>query len=174
MLKRSFLNQLQRIDDEERLEKEPFPHFLRRVKPLLPSFPVQVIEDWVYRHCEALYDYAWLDFDHFEFRLESWPTDRVIADVQTWNEDTLRAWENLINNGYPRKLESFMLSHGTWPVPIVVIDQPRKIPRKTARRVFREPYQLLEGHHRLAYLRTLAREDRAAPEHALWVASWRP
>lgn len=172
MLNRTFLKQLQRRDDEEALEKEAFDAYLARVQPLLPTFPSEVIRDWVYRHCEALYDYAWLDFHRFNFRNEMWSTERVVAEVQTWNEATVKGWERLIYDGHPRALESFMLEKGTWPVPITVIEEPKSIPRRQARRLFREPYQLLEGHHRLAYLRALARDNRTASTHRIWIARW--
>lgn len=171
MLSRRFLAQLQRLDNEEELEKEPFEQYLARVRPLLPRFPEEVIRDWVYRHCQDLYGYDWLDFDRFAFRRETWATERVIRDVQTWNEETVAAWEHLIDDGEPRRLESYMLAEGTWPVPISVIDSPHAIPRRRAR-FFKGPFQLLEGHHRLAHLRTLARTGRARAEHAIWIAEW--
>lgn len=172
MLSRRFLANLQRVDNEKELEWESFDRYLARVHPLLPTFPEEVIRDWVYRHCEELYRYDWLDFDRFVFRRENWPTQKVIQEVQTWNEGTVAAWEPLIDDGHPRRLETFMLTEGTWPVPISVIENPRAIPRPRARH-FKEPFQLLEGHHRLAYLRTLAKTARAYPSHNIWIATWR-
>ena len=172
MMKRSFIALLQRVEDEDELEREPFEQYAARVRPLLPTYPDEVLRQWSYDNPRTMYRYAWLNFERFIFREETWSSERIVRDVQTWNEDAVRALEPVIlSPGNPSRLERYMLEHRTWPVPIIAITNPRQIRRKHAR-CFREPFQLLEGHHRLAYLRALFRQGMAMAEHRIWLATW--
>ena len=59
-------------------------------------------------------------------------------------------------------LASNMRTTGTWPTPIIVLDNEPSL-NPTYHRL-----QLIEGHTRLGYLRTLVEQGTAQPVHAVW------
>ena len=63
-----------------------------------------------------------------------------------------------------------MQENGTWPVPPIVLNYERDL-YATNGRVLRAPYNLLEGHHRLGYLKNLAEQgDYILDQHKIWLA----
>ncbi|MNH35931.1 hypothetical protein D3C79_966740 [compost metagenome] len=62
-----------------------------------------------------------------------------------------------------------MLSRGTWSEPIIVL-APAADACYPDGRPLPQPYCLLEGHHRLGYLRSMAEDGLALSDrHQLWV-----
>jgi len=90
------------------------------------------------------------------------------------NEHDMGHWEKELRE-FPevqqKRLGAFMINNGTWPSPPLVLDNAQGLRRPSGQSLSR--YHLLEGHHRLAFLRGLAADQRwqAAPTHAIWLVT---
>jgi hypothetical protein len=100
----------------------------------------------------------------------------TIGHVGTWPE-TLKYWGDDLFEGSSRRatwLGRTMLEMGTTPAPIVVArDAGRYTHPREANAPFQEPYQLIEGHMRLAYLQSMIRHEhpQLRPYHEVFVAT---
>ncbi len=156
---------------------EPFADYLGRVKHLVPSWPAEVIEQWIYRHYpDMVDDYGWLLTEcRCEFRLRAVDTSTVFSSVST--HKIASAVDSL---GYqivaslttgPTWLQQFMLDYRTWPVPIIVLENHAHLTGPQGE-PYGSPYHLLEGHLRLAYFRALHRSGYPLqPTHDVWFAT---
>ena len=155
---------------------EAFEVYRHRVNGLLPSWPDCPLRNWLYRHyAYAVSDYGWLRFDKMSFELVSWPGELIRRDVRTHKLDLVdRLGTRILSNSPSMRswLQSFVLDHGTWPAPIIVLANTRAL-RSPRGEVYGQPYHLLEGHLRLGYLRTLLRANSVAlvNSHAVWIVT---
>lgn len=159
---------------------EPFEEYIKRWPRELESFPRDLIETWVHRH--------WLEFgDHWmvngalkwSYELRTFSNDDVLRILTFENMlKTMDYWgDELFRNRLRREtwLAKFMLEHGTTPSPILVFEgganriHPRGLPGEK----MLEPFQLIEGHMRTAYLRGMIRHSHPMLKsaHQVWVAS---
>lgn len=155
---------------------EEFDLFAPRVAPLLPHFPPEVLEDWIYRHHgDAVRTYGWLDLRRLRFEKQTWPTERIVSQVRSRIENTVGGWAQVFaddgREGHIHRrsrLGAFMLTQGTWPVAPIVLAGTSEIAAPSG--VTLHPCHLVEGHHRLAYLRGLARMSglEPQPQHEVW------
>ena len=149
--------------------------FVKRMRStVLPSWPEEVLREWLYRHRGFLFRYAHLAFPRFRFSRETWPLDRV-PGREAFREgefcDSFSNVEERATNPYDW-LALFMLERGTWNTPIVVLSNERGEHRdEWDEAPLRAPYQLLEGHRRLSFLVGLRRLRRALPHHEVFVVS---
>lgn len=151
----------------DRWDPEPWPQYRRRAKSLLPNFPELAIEQWLYRHYDcAVNDYGWLNLPLLTFCQETWPTDRVLAEVNEWEgHGLIEKMTRLLRTDSEQQqhwLGVRMIGTGTWPVPIMIIRNSCGLKRPDGLRLW-SPYHLMEGHHRLGYLRALVEDDRWQP-----------
>lgn len=156
---------------------EEFDDFARHVMPLLPHFPPEVLEDWIYRHHgDAVRTYGWLDFRRLRFEKQSWSTERIVSQIRSRIEDTVEGWARVFaegsragHNHRKSRLGAIMVAQGTWPVAPLVF--PDTSMMEVPSGVVLQPCHLVEGHHRLAYLRALARMPsfEPQPQHEVWV-----
>ena len=123
--------------------------------------------------------YGWLDYRSFEFRSEQWTTQQIVDTVRSGNEPAVESWKNglLITGRRSHRslpLAQHMINHGTWPVPPLVFDNRDQLAEPDGNLLSR--YRLLEGHHRLGYLRAMHESAEFSPslEHKLWLATGRP
>ncbi|CAM2161464.1 hypothetical protein PSAC2689_100074 [Paraburkholderia sacchari] len=100
----------------------------------------------------------------------------TISHVGSWPE-TLRFWGDDLFEGMSRRstwLGRTMLAAGTTPAPMIVArDAGRYGHPREANLPFLEPYQLIEGHMRLAYLQGMIRHGhpQLLPLHEVIVAT---
>jgi hypothetical protein len=168
-----FMRQLEPRIDKHTDELEPLRTYCRRVRPLIPNFPVSVIVQWLYRHYSCVeFQYRWLDFDKLRFDKQLWPTEKIVSSVRAYEETVVENSRNVIF-AYPdrSRLENHMLRWGTWPRPIIVLDKAGVPPPRGPSLM--EPLHLLEGHRRTGYLRALHDHQMAKPVHQVWFATWR-
>lgn len=153
---------------------EPFEDYRERVKPLLPSWPLCPLEQWLYRHyADAVSEYGWLDFRRLHFIQEIWSCRRIFDDISTYKMKIAvdGLGYQITDNPRPMRswLQEYILREKTWPVPIIVLENPIRFvsPRGD---VLGQPYHLLEGHLRLGYFRRLFRRspDEVLPHHEIW------
>ena len=143
---------------------------------VLPNFPPNVLSQWLYRHREhALY--GELDYGTFIFDEEpqTWATEDIpiensgafeaVKNYAAWYDTYAGTW-------VCEWLCKYMGEHGTWPEPIIFIDNRSGVVRRAeAGTGVGVPYHLLEGHRRLGFFLALKRRNALAPAHKVWVAS---
>lgn len=152
---------------------ESFEVYRARVSPLLPGWPDEVLLQWLFQHFAVVVArYGWLDFGTLSFAREVWPVQRILSSVRAFNEAAVESWKTLLfadADFYDSPLGTFMIEHGTWPVAPVVIDNAACFGMPDGKAIHR--WELIEGHHRLAYLRALAERDQVQATHALWLVT---
>ncbi len=152
---------------------ETFSEYYDRINSLLPNFPKCVLQQWLFEHFTCATDrYAWLGFEKLSFRKECWSSEKILDDVKAWNELAVESWKSafITSPDYKRgRLVDFMRQNSTWPVPPLVLDNSTGLRMPNGSEIAR--WELIEGHHRLAYFRALCVEpDRTAPrKHCLWL-----
>ena len=164
-----------RPQNMDKIEKESFESALPRLKKHLPNFPECVLEQWVYRHFDQFYNNYWfLGFDKLVFDKMSFNFN----DIMEIKSKDLRGqdyWGDEFSNQEETRmmtyLAKFMRENKTWPKPIIVFDT-KSVSNKFGEK-FQEPFHLLEGHMRLAYMRALIRYKVAGvkPCHEVWVVT---
>lgn len=159
------------------MDCESFESYFARWPAEFSSIPHGVVEDWVYRHWHdfnshwaKLKPHQWL-FSKTEFN-----NDQILAvdHIGTWISELDAEGVEYVT-GFPRsrsRLAQYMLSSGTYPVPIIVAKNAGHVlhPRSN-REPMKQPYQLIEGHCRLACLRGMINANHAAlaPMHEVWL-----
>lgn len=157
---------------------EPFEDYLPRAQPLLPIFPPEVLEDWVYRHFQDAIDaWGWLGFSRLSFVRDTWPAAEILENVRATRQHLIDGWAwSLINNaGFRRTwLGRQMIETGTWPVAPIVLSNANRLFGPSGELLHR--FHLMEGHHRLAYLHALVQHPEWQPrsEHDLWLVTVSP
>jgi hypothetical protein len=146
---------------------EAFSSWWARVRQSLPNVPEDVAQQWIHRHWGQS-PYEWLPLRSLVFSEETWPLNRMLDTVAGRVGHEERHWGNA-----PLEIPSSWLGNsvsrlGTWPVRVVVFDN------SSAALPEFHPAQLLEGHTRLGYLRTLAQAGSAKATHDVWVARLAP
>lgn len=150
---------------------EPECSFVERMRTVLPNWPPELVREWLYGHQSDLPDYDGLDFERFDFRLESWPLHEmpgveVFSDPRIFegylDMDTCHDW-----------LASFMRRNGTWSNPILLFHDRGDLSSQPTflNQPLRSPFHLLDGQRRLAFLNALRRNRTAQSHHPVWRVS---
>jgi hypothetical protein len=166
--------ELLRIERAEPEEDESDEEYEARLSVCLPNFPTEVARDWLVRHGpNAFRFYGWLNYRHFSFTLARLPLE-FFDSVSSINDAAVKGWsEMILTEAHFRSynLGKFMIENGTWPVPPIVLDNENGLVSPSGPPVAR--YQLLEGHHRLAYVRGLQNDSAVSilPEHSCWLVT---
>lgn len=145
---------------------EPFEQYYRRWPAEYAHVPTPVVETWVYRHWREFQ--LWLPLQPFDWSYEvtRMRSDEIltVGHVRRWPE-ILRFWgDDLFDQPHRRTtwLGRTMLELGTTPAPIIIARAAGQHghPRE-GKANFREPYQLIEGHMRIAYLHAMIRRKHS-------------
>jgi hypothetical protein len=155
---------------------EPFEEYRERVGALLPNWPEGPLQDWLHRHYpDAVHTYGWLRFDRMAFLKETWTNEQIyrlvsshiMQDIEGMGANIYRFAER-----QKSRLMRYFLENGTWPVPIILLDNRADIADPWGKH-YGQPYHLLEGHLRLGYFRNMYRRDRPRLKeaHDLWIVS---
>ncbi|MFI5299741.1 MAG: hypothetical protein ACHREM_16770 [Polyangiales bacterium] len=143
---------------------------------LLPSWPEEVLIEWLHRHPNQIGHYSFLDFATFRFRLETWPRDAVPGGEAFGDPIYQRRWldfgSNLLTERVKRRgdwLARYMCEHGTWNTPIVLLRNDCASAMRPDDTYLGSPFHLLEGHRRLSFLNKLRVENLAGASHQVWV-----
>lgn len=156
-------------------EREDFQAYYKRISVLLPNFPEECLKQTMFQHgIHSLRLWGWLDPYSLSFREVLWSTEDVASQISSFNEPAVEDWKSQLSESRElskNKLGSYMITSGTWPVPPIVLDNVGAIAAPDGTSLTR--YHLLEGYHRLAYLRALHENEHWTPkaEHRLWLAS---
>lgn len=144
---------------------------------ILSNVPECVLANWLYRHWIALHkwgcyvDIKALRFTKKEYNLADVPG--LDAMCEGADEHYYHVLLDAIAGGdYSRDhfVYGYIREHGAWPCPPVLLDT--SLSQDTYWKTFKRPIEVLEGHHRLAYL--LALKEMGVPlqpTHTFWVAT---
>jgi hypothetical protein len=171
----SELQKLLRPDRCDNLnEIEPFDEYYSRVHPILPNWPECAVKNWLHRHFnDAFRDYGWLGFDQISFEQIGITRDEVYSLIGTFKLKRVDGWGEKIyscQGAMQSWLQKSMLDYGTWPVPIIVLENlfGKASPHGE---ILAQPLHLLEGHLRLGYFRNMYRREpeRLSKTHLAWI-----
>ena len=144
---------------------EPFSSYRLRWPSKYSRVPDTVIENWVHRHWRDFQRWLPLNPLEWQYEIRVMGNDEIMSvrHVGDWQK-TLDGWGDDLFEGRMRKttwLGRYILETGTTPAPIIVAANAGSWahPREHGRQMC-EPYQLVEGHLRLAYLRAMIRRDQ--------------
>lgn len=145
----------------------------------LSGIPKPVVEDWIYRHWICFKD-RWIALEPHKwiYKLAKLTSDEILAidHVLTWIPDLDAEGVEFVT-GAPRsksRLGQFMLTNGTFPVPIIVAENAGHVMCPCSGGEFMKvPLQLIEGHTRLACIRGMINSQHPTlkPEHEVWLVS---
>jgi|TARA_R110000764_G_scaffold168514_3_gene255894 hypothetical protein len=145
--------------------QENFIEYYERVissKFELGSFPKEVYEQWIHPHhknFDTLKNYSWIDYGLIEFEkvfwnIESIESVNVIERAQSYVN--LRASYNEFNEFCCKSEDlEYWKSCGTWRTPPIILDVNSLNDELPNWSELRKPYQLVEGHSRLGYLKSM-------------------
>lgn len=155
--------------------------YAARVGALLPNFPADVLIQWFHRHPNAIHRFSRLGLERLEFSEERWFGSEIPKAEAFENPgDYAMLQKGARHGGYKNEwLLEQMRVCGTWPCPPIFLANPKggevySLPygdhtgRDSVR--CRQPWHLLEGHHRLAYLPLVT----TGGIHRVWVARRTP
>lgn len=151
--------------------REPFDRWHARVREEIPHVPDCVAEHWLYRH-ESHTPYTWLPLSRLRFDLQTWDLARVRKIGEGIEPRWCPDWSDALGTDPIHRetwLGQYMLEHGTWPVPIIVLDNAPGICSPDDDPLAR--WHLIEGHMRSAYLDHLAKTQKAQSHHQVWVTT---
>lgn len=158
---------------------ESFEDYYARWPTELAAIPKAIIQDWVYRHWRDFKSHWISSAPHlWNYRLEPFSNAEILSidHVGNWIEDLDEEGVEYVTN-MPRSKARFaqhMLTNGTFPVPILVAEHAGHVihPRSHGE-YMKEPYQLIEGHCRLACIRGMIHSNHLnlLATHNVWVAT---
>jgi hypothetical protein len=142
--------------------------------------PKEVFEQWIHAHHSkphTLKHYAWIDMKEIVFSIREYIYEEilqfyVIKECREWVETCSKIPLKYIPSNFMENWER----NGTWEVPPVVLnvlDFKSNSPKWTE---LKNKIQLIEGHTRLGYLRSLFKAEAngkisLAKSHKFWVLS---
>ena len=153
-------------------EKEPFPEWWNRHKHRFPHLEERIVEQWIFRHGKNS-PFSFLDVLSMTWRLERWPTNRIITEVFSTDHMNADHDYRAFNQFGPNKTARPFEANGTWDYPIVVLETPNGITDYHLERPDVR-FLLIEGHLRRRYLNAKATRGEALPEHEVFVLSLPP
>lgn len=155
------------------VRREEFESYLRRVAPLLPNIPDEPLRDWLHENYEAVADdWGWLPMERLRFAPERWSIATLLRDVAVTHQNSVESWCRSFRRErdfQETNLGRFMIANGSWPTRPLILRVPA-----SERPAYVLTLHLIEGHHRLAYLRALRDDDRWAvnDQHEVWVVTF--
>ncbi|WP_299823655.1 hypothetical protein [uncultured Pontibacter sp.] len=143
---------------------EPFEEYYSRIKlkKEYAHIPEEVFRQWIHPHHRqphTIRNYSWLDFKNVEFELCEWPYEmlediNVIKDFQPLVFK--RGGYTTINDFYCTDIDKeYWKSYGTWRTPPIILEVAPLHSIKPLWSEMEPPYQLVEGHQRFGYLKSM-------------------
>lgn len=159
----------------------PFEEWWPKVKDAFPHVPEDVARYWLHEHWRHS-PFEYLPSVDYRFELQEWPAQQIteirsrLSNFQEGNPACQEQGEYLVEHfptGKPYKTAEYMLQHGEWPVPIIVLDNRDghmaadkvDVPWKA----LPVAYTLIEGHRRFPIGLHLLRTDRLKPTLKVWL-----
>ncbi len=152
---------------------EKFEDYYGRIK-LKPEFlhiPEIVFKQWLWAHHdkkESIANYGWLNYEDLEFKLCRW-TNKQLANIYVIESyrDYYKNRASYNDLSYFRCTDKDLKEwrkRGTWRTPPIILDVQsisEEIPNWCE---LVSPHQLVEGHSRLGYLKSMVTIDKLGKE----------
>ena len=160
----------------ERAVKTPFDEWWPKVQSHFPNVPKNVAKQWLHRHWGHS-PYCWLCSKNYRFTLVDWDSENlseIKSESCDWGYDgCLKHGEYLIND-CDFWLKNYMLKHGAYPEPIIVLDNRdshliRGKDNVPAYEDIPKGYVLIEGHLRFNASLYLFQTGRFNPMSKIWL-----
>jgi hypothetical protein len=160
--------------DEGGAVKTSFEEWWARVKTYFPHVPENVARHWLHEHWSHS-PYEYLPSRDYKFELVQWPSVKLPEIRSTWcnfEEDNNECQEHgryLIEDvlkEYRYKTALYMLEHGDFPAPIIVLDNRDG---HLLQRDLPPAYILIEGHRRFNMSLYLHSIGRLRPSVDVWL-----
>jgi hypothetical protein len=173
-----------RLEVEKLLSRssgEDVPGYVARVSKLFPTWPEDVILQWAGGHPGYVSEFAdalpleRLRFELVRYRASELPGAEVFLDEEAFQyaAECARSGDAASLPWFSRLWE-YMKTNRTWPRPVVLlrtegvapfsIRHPRLLFAKS-----RHPFQILDGHRRLAFANVLREQGELAEELPVWI-----
>lgn len=160
-----------RTDDmDEPLEsKEAYSSRLRSV---FPNLPPEVIGQWFYEHSGSFETNRWLDYASVSVSLEQFSLSQIMQPCLSENPVVTQYSDHFQNNNSSRRMSriaEYIDLHGTWPVPPILLANPKGEVLTPWGFRCDSPFHLLEGSHRFAVFYAFARVKKMSRLHEVWI-----
>src|SRR5258708_155604 len=154
--------------------REPVGTFLERLRQAGITHPPDVLQQWFFEHWESVSVYDWLDLLALRFEERSWTTAEVPGpeiSSSGFGETNIARYAEVRSTPRFAKIESFLKEHGTWPRPLIVLENPGGTLQPPMASWCRSPLNLIEGHHRLVVFNALRGIVPVDRKHVFWSVS---
>lgn len=144
--------------------------YAARVQRLLPNFPEQVLQQWFQDHNGVIEVHSGLNYPSLRFQLTSIGSNELQLPCLA-EHPTVVQYRNYFLQGVDshrmKRLAKYIEEHHTWPIPPLVFDNPDGRFVAAWGLKYSTPYDLLEGHHRMAVLYALGMHTQRS--HQVWL-----
>lgn len=167
-------------NDPSDFQIESFEDYYARWPNELAHVPESVVRMWMWEHNDQVIEFfdQCYDIDRWSFRLEKLDNKKIL-EVRHFADELEKLddiGDRLIKGllvGY--NTAEYMLENGTFPCPIIVVENGGQYEhhRSHPGEKMLEPYHLIEGNRRLAFVRALNRHNHPnlQDEHDVWVVT---
>ena len=161
------------------MDCESFDAYYERWPSELSAIPKSVVADWIHRHWNCFHKH-WIELQPhtWSYNLTQFSYEEILAidHIGRWIPELDAEGVEYVGNT-PRsktRLATHMLTNGTFPVSIIVAKNSGHIVQPRSGGVhMKEPYQLIEGHSRLACIRGMINANHPSLQklHNVWVVT---
>jgi len=160
-------------------KEEPFEEYYSRWPKRLSNIPEGVVRMWFWDHNEQVLEFAkQYDFTKWKFCLEKFTNEKIL-EIRHFDYDMKlldgKGEEFLKGRLKGYNTADYMLENGTFPCPIIVAHNAGEHFHHATdfKDAMIEPYHLIEGNRRFAYIRALIRHKcpQLKKDHDVWVAT---
>lgn len=157
------------------VSENPEAYAQRMQAGLLPHWPTELLIEWLHRHNSSADRYTFLSFEAMHFSRETWPLERIPNRGVFYDPTFCDNFTDVERRSRTPSdwLAQYMLEHGTWNTPIVLLDNQAGRIEFPNGVLLKTPFHLLEGHRRLSFLNGLRMIGKATATHDIWVAQLR-
>lgn len=149
-------------------DKEPFDEWYTRVAQAIPGIPRDLAEHWLYENWGGL-PYPYLSMTSLTATHGTLTLSQALDVTVSSRWGAIKPGTAYLDGFVAHKewLAVRMHDTGTWPVPIVVLDNMMGDTAPGDAEI--GPLHLLEGHRRLTFLHGLAAAGKASSAHSVWL-----
>lgn len=141
-----------------------------RVQRLLPNFPEPVLAQWFLEHHGVIQQHAGLDYPSLRFQLATFGPSELSMPCLAEHPTVVQYRDYFLKGDKSRRMGSlaqYIGEHHTWPIAPLVFENPDGRFVASWGLKYSRPYDLLEGHHRMAVLYALGKHTQG--NHNVWL-----
>jgi hypothetical protein len=164
------LRSIEPLRDDLGIPIEPPTIYAARVQHLLPNFPEPVLAQWFQDHSGVIEKHSGLDYLSLRFHLASIGPTELQLPCLAEHPTVVQYREYFLQGVFSyrmKRLAEYIEERHTWPIPPLVFDNPDGRFVASWGLKYSRPYDLLEGHHRMAVLYALGKHTQRS--HQVWL-----